>query len=110
MLGIILRLRKSISSMLKKLLLIDEIKAVLYHEEGRARSKLLTALSSLVCFYWLFATASILLLLSVLWKSNVDILQRVTSILLLLFFASTLTLTATIISWVAEHEADKRGS
>jgi len=97
-----------VSSKLAEHLTDNEIKAVVYHEEGHARNRWLNQVSALLLGLWVFALAGIMIMLMILWKAPLQLSQSLVGISTMYAIASILTLTATVTSWIAEHESDRR--
>jgi Zn-dependent protease with chaperone function len=97
-----------VSGKLAERLTDDEIKAVVYHEEGHARNKWLNWVSSLLFALWVFILAGIMLILAILWRTPLPASQSLIGISTMYAIASIITLSAMIPSWIAEHESDRR--
>ena len=97
-----------ISNKLRDKLTYDEIKAVVHHEEGHARNKLLNRLSALIFGLWVFTIAIIMFLLIILREASLTLSQTVVGISGMLAIAAIITLPAVTISWITEHESDRR--
>lgn len=97
-----------VSKVLAERLTDEELKAVVYHEEGHARNKWLSRVSTLLFELWVFALAGIMIILVLLWKTPLSIQQFLNGISIMYWIASILTLCAMVPSWIAEHESDKR--
>jgi len=93
-----------VSSRLKEVLSEEELKAVIHHETGHAKHRKLGLLKFFVDYYWLYAVTGIALLITLL--REISLISMLT-ILYLVFSAATITLSATVISWVNEHESDR---
>jgi len=93
-----------VSSRLKEVLSEEELKAVIHHESGHAKHRKLGLLKSLIDCSWLYAVTGIALLITLLREIS---LISMLAILYLVFSAATITLPATVISWVNEHESDR---
>jgi len=97
-----------VSKALAQRLMDDELKAIVYHEEGHARNKWLSRVSKLLFGLWVFAIAGIMIILVLLWKTPLSIQQFLNGINIMYWVASILTLCAMVPSWIDEHESDKR--
>lgn len=97
-----------VSKALAQRLTDEELKAIVYHEEGHAQNKWLSRVSALLFELWIFALAGIMIILVLLWKTPLSIQQFLNGISIIYWIASILTLCAMIPSWIAEHESDKR--
>lgn len=96
-----------VSKALAQRLMDDELKAVVYHEEGHARNKWLSRVSTSLFGLWVFALAGIMIILVLLREAPLSI-QQLNGISIMYWIASILTLCAMVPSWIAEHESDKR--
>jgi len=97
-----------VSKALAERLTDNELKAVIYHEEGHARNKWLGYISTFLFGLWVFALAGIMVILVLLWRSPLSVQQFLTGISVVYGVASILTLCAMVPSWIAEHESDRR--
>jgi len=95
-----------VSKPLAELLTEGELRAVLYHELGHAENKLLRLISALLYAAWLLALSGIVIFITALQTLPVSVTQFVTWVSALYWFASNLTVSAMVPSWVAEHESD----
>ncbi len=97
-----------VSSMLAEHLSSDEIKAIVYHEEGHARNKLLNYVRCLLITAWMFTLSCITFVLLVLWKVPSAPPIFLIEISTVYALAALITLSAMVPSWIAEHESDRR--
>jgi len=93
-----------ISRPLKEALSREELKAVIYHELGHAKHSRLVWLRQIIDSYWIWSTVFIALLVTFLHGIS---LSSILIVPFLLFLGASLTLSAMMISWISEHEADK---
>jgi len=82
----------------------DELKAIIIHEIGHGRNRIMIYLTNIMYALWLcgLASAFTMLVLAFFIKS----VKAEFSLLVWLLFVSVPTLITIIISWISEHEAD----
>jgi len=97
-----------VSKPLAEILTESELKAVLYHELGHTENKLLRHISALLYAAWLLALSGIVIVVTALRTLPLPITQFVAWVSTFYWFASNLTVSAMVPSWVAEHESDRK--
>jgi len=93
-----------VSLPLKKALSKEELKAIIHHELGHAKHSRLTLLYSFVITIWIWLITDVALLVTLQREIS---LSSILIALYLLFLGASLTLSAMMISWISEHEADR---
>ena len=78
----------------------DELRAVIHHEAGHAKTRLYALASTLVHSLWLAVIAAIATLVTILGAAAAPYTA------MLLVSAASITLPAMLTSWLAEHRAD----
>jgi len=97
-----------VSKPLAEALAGDELRAVLYHELGHAENKLQRLRSALLHTAWLLALSGIVITVTALRTLPLPITHFITWVSTLYWFASNITVSAMVPSWVAEHESDRK--
>lgn len=85
----------------------DELKAVIYHEMGHARNKLINRIYTYAYIFWILSIAGMIIVVLVLPSSSLSIIDVVIGVGILYILGGIITTSAMIISWIAEHESDK---
>jgi len=93
-----------VSLPLKEALSKEELKAIIHHERGHAKHSRLTLLYSFVITIWVLSILAVPLLVTLQREIS---LSSILIALYLLFLGASLTLSAMMISWISEHEADR---
>jgi len=96
--------RVYVSLPLKEALSKEELKAIIHHELGHAKHSRLNSLNLFVTTIWVLSILAVPLLVTLQREIS---LSSILIALYLLFLGASLTLSAMMIGWISEHEADR---
>ena len=95
-----------ISDKLRRALTDLETKAIILHEEGHSKNRLLGSITTIISTVWYMAVATLILFLAALLKYGINTVITLELIAFFLPIVPLITVVTMLWSWTNEHESD----